>query len=220
MLFQFQIIDERRKLILKNINSLVVDSWFYIKKTKPNLTTPHQTIPIKIKPDNHSPLTHFTQLKRINNLLTHIWLRMQIRGWWGRNLYMADTVHQYRRILTIIWVMDGWNSNYSPKVLASCRIRLFLISWHLSSWARALCWTSSGEPGGWAGRQAAGPPSPSPSPSGGRALGSGGPGGPGITCMKTSKFINSKGQWLLVGIALLLTCYSVHSCHFTKSRLT
>ena len=31
-----------------------------------------------------------------------------------------------------------------------------------------------------------------------------------------NKFVNSNGQWLLVGKALLITCYSVHFCRFTK----
>ena len=34
--------------------------------------------------------------------------------------------------------------------------------------------------------------------------------------VQQNKFVNSNGQWLLVGSALLITCYSVHSCHFTK----
>ena len=28
-----------------------------------------------------------------------------------------------------------------------------------------------------------------------------------------NKFVNSNGQWLLVGSALLITCYLVRSCH-------
>ena len=35
-----------------------------------------------------------------------------------------------------------------------------------------------------------------------------------------NKIINSNGQWLLIVSALLITCYSVHSSHFTKSGLT
>ena len=31
-----------------------------------------------------------------------------------------------------------------------------------------------------------------------------------------NKFVNSNGQWLFIGSALLITCYSVHSCPFTK----
>ena len=36
----------------------------------------------------------------------------------------------------------------------------------------------------------------------------------------SNKFVNSNGQWLLISSALLITYYSVRSCHFTKYSLT